>query len=116
VSKLKTPREKKLASLALDGRNVYGENDKSSRKAIPLRKQLSHQALRRASKQPLSTLESNASEDNLIQVEAELLANEIGAKRQRFANALTNPWVLFFKRNWLATKQASKGNASDCSH
>jgi hypothetical protein len=84
VSKLKTPHEKKLASLALDGRNVYGENDKSSRKAIPLRKQLSHQALRRASKQPLSTLESNASEDNLIQVQAELLANEIGAKRQRF--------------------------------
>jgi hypothetical protein len=84
MSKLKTPREKKLASLALDGRNVYGENDKSSRKAIPLKKQLSHQALRRASKQPLALLNSQIGEDGLVLAEAALLSNEIKAKRGRF--------------------------------
>jgi hypothetical protein len=84
MSKIKTPREKKLASLALDNRNVYGENDKSSRKAIPLRKQLSHQALRRASKQPLSTVNSRLDEDDLVRTEASVLADELGAKRKRF--------------------------------
>ena len=84
MSKLKTPREKKLASLALDGRNVYGENDKSSRKAIPLRKQLSHQALRRASKLPSSVLDSMFDEDKLVQAENKLLAGEIAAKQSRF--------------------------------
>lgn len=34
----KTPQEKKALSYAKDCRNTYGENDKSSRKNIPLRK------------------------------------------------------------------------------
>jgi hypothetical protein len=38
MSRLKSPQQKKLASLALDRRNVYGENDKASRKLIPLEK------------------------------------------------------------------------------
>jgi hypothetical protein len=83
MSKLKTPLEKKAASLALDGRNVYGENDKSSRKAIPLRKQFSHQEVRRASK-PLATLTSQLDEEDLVALEAKVLATEIGATRGRF--------------------------------
>lgn len=42
----KTPQEKKALSYAKDGRNGYGENDKSSRKAIPLYKRLVNRANR----------------------------------------------------------------------
>lgn len=50
----KTPQEKKLLSYAKDRRNAYGENDKSSRKAIPLRKRLVNRANRHASQRLLS--------------------------------------------------------------
>jgi hypothetical protein len=90
MSKLKTPQEKKLASLALDDRNVFGENDKSSRKAIPLRKQLSHQELRRASRS-LPKLNTEIDEDGLGAAEAEILASEIGAKRRRFRKRPDEP-------------------------
>lgn len=45
----KTPPEKKRLSLERDRRNVYGENDKGSRKNIPRSKALSHRAVRRKS-------------------------------------------------------------------
>jgi hypothetical protein len=86
MSKLKTPREKKLASLALDNRNVYGENAKASRKAIPLRKQLSHQSLRRAAKQPLAAMGAidRHDEDAVVDLESTLLSDELQADRGRF--------------------------------
>ena len=43
----KTPQEKKADSYAHDRRNCYGENDKASRKAIPLNKAISHRKVRR---------------------------------------------------------------------
>ncbi|MEU7765539.1 hypothetical protein AB0B25_10515 [Nocardia sp. NPDC049190] len=43
----KTSQEKKRLSYAKDRRNNYGENDKSSRKNIPLRKRLVNRANRR---------------------------------------------------------------------
>jgi hypothetical protein len=84
MSKVKTPREKKLASLALDNRNVYGENDKASRKGIPRSKQLSHQALRRAAKRPLQNIGPGLEEDDLVQREAEVKQSEIQGKRKAF--------------------------------
>ena len=45
-----TPQEKKVLSYAKDCRNVYGENDKSSRKAIPRRKKQQRQNERRVLK------------------------------------------------------------------
>ncbi len=84
MSKFKTPREKKLASLALDGRNIYGENDKASRKGIPRSKQLSHQALRRAAKRPLLGVDSTFQEDDLVQVESAVRESEIQSKRKQF--------------------------------
>lgn len=52
MRRVRTPQDKKAASLARDRRNTYGENDKSSRRAIRLRKRwrsrLARQALRRA--------------------------------------------------------------------
>ncbi|MDX8352356.1 hypothetical protein [Cognatiyoonia sp. IB215182] len=45
-----TPQEKKAFSYAKDRRNCYGENDKSSRKNIPLSKAKAVRAVRRADK------------------------------------------------------------------
>lgn len=42
----RTPQEKKRLSYERDRRNVYGENDKSSRKKIPLNKALTKRAHR----------------------------------------------------------------------
>ena len=49
-----TPQQKKAYSYAQDGRNIYGENDKSSRKNIPLRKRLVNKANRHADQQLLA--------------------------------------------------------------
>ena len=84
MSKFKTPREKKLASLALDSRNVYGENDKASRKRIPRGKQLSHKAQRRAANEPLQAAHLPTEEDSLVAVEALIRTREVIEKRKAF--------------------------------
>jgi len=91
MSKLKTPIEKKVASLALDNRNVYSENDKASRKRIPLAKQESHQMLRRAAKRPLQNLNTTVSEDQLVVAESEVKVQEIKAKRKGFKKRPDEP-------------------------
>ena len=58
-----TPQDKKRKSLERDGRNCYGENDKSSRKAIRRRKAIVNRTFRRATKQTLS--ENDADADDL---------------------------------------------------
>ncbi len=55
-----SPQEKKAYSYAKDRRNDYGENDKSSRKNIPLSKARAQRAVRRSDK---STLRSNPLSD-----------------------------------------------------
>ncbi|MBV8928072.1 MAG: hypothetical protein JO152_02965 [Mycobacteriaceae bacterium] len=50
----RTPQEKKAFSYERDRRNSYGENDKASRKAIPLRKRLVNKSNRHADQQILS--------------------------------------------------------------
>jgi len=50
VKKRRSPQEKKALSYAKDRRNTYGENQKSSRKNIPLSKAKGHRALRRGAK------------------------------------------------------------------
>jgi hypothetical protein len=50
------PQEKKTLSYANDRRNAYGENDKASRKAIPLRKAIESRGVRHAAKQTLPML------------------------------------------------------------
>jgi hypothetical protein len=54
----RSPGEKKALSYAKDRRNCYGENDKASRKAIPLRKAKSHRADRRKSAGALAGYET----------------------------------------------------------
>ena len=84
MSRLKTPQQKKLASLALDRRNVYGENDKASRKLIPRSKQLSHQTLRSAAKRPLFAAKALIDEESAHQAEFEVQSALIQSKRKGF--------------------------------
>jgi hypothetical protein len=46
MSKLKSPHQKKAASLTHDRRNVYGENDKATRKNLPRKKARLNRAFR----------------------------------------------------------------------
>jgi hypothetical protein len=83
MSKLKVPQEKKSASLELDRRNRYGENNKSSRKNIPLSKQRSHMAERRAANQPLLKL-SGSIDDTAVVAETEANTQAIAKHREGF--------------------------------
>ena len=53
----RTPQEKKALSYEKDRRNDYGENDKSSRKAIPFRKRWVNKTNRHAASQALHAAE-----------------------------------------------------------
>lgn len=53
----KSPQEKKALSYAKDRRNVYGENDKASRKAIPARKAGESRKVRRKARHSLDVLD-----------------------------------------------------------
>ena len=55
-----TPQEKKRLSYERDGRNTYGENDKSSRKNIPRGKRLVNRAARRSASVALVDVRGNA--------------------------------------------------------
>ena len=84
MSKLKTPREKKLASLALDSRNVFSTNDKAARKGIPRAKQLGQKAVRRVAKECLHTVSSAMQEDEIVAIEALARSKEIKTKYEGF--------------------------------
>ncbi|MCC8250342.1 hypothetical protein [Saccharothrix luteola] len=58
----KSPQEKKRLSYAKDRRNTYGENDKSSRRNIPLSKRLAHRADRHHADQALRAVLGRADE------------------------------------------------------
>jgi len=53
----KSPQEKKALSLRKDRRNTYGNNDKASRKAIPLRKALENRKNRHRNNQAIAGIE-----------------------------------------------------------
>ncbi|WP_421933374.1 hypothetical protein [Phenylobacterium sp.] len=52
----KSPQEKKQISYASDRRNSYGENDKASRKLIPLRKAQAARSVRRKVNQAVAAI------------------------------------------------------------
>jgi hypothetical protein len=93
MSKLKSPQEKKEASLLNDCRNVYGENDKASRKRVPVGKQQGQQHLRRNVKEALNHISPQLSEDEIVAVEANALAREIKGNRERFKKKADAPLV-----------------------
>ena len=74
----RTPQEKKALSYAKDRRNVYGENDKSSRRNIPLHKARQRRAFRKNANQLLQSVISETDDKKL-----EIIENEIkGLKRK----------------------------------
>jgi hypothetical protein len=67
----KTPQQKKELSLQRDRRNTYGENDKASRKAIPLRKALEKRRNRHKQNHALATLDgSDEAKTDLVESSA----------------------------------------------
>jgi hypothetical protein len=81
VSTVKNPDEKKRLSLALDRRNRYGENSKSSRKGIQRGKQRRHMDERRTVGEVLGRLQGDVQEEQAI--EAELIAKTSIADSRR---------------------------------
>jgi hypothetical protein len=73
VGKL-TPQEKKRLSYERDRRNTYGENDKASRKAIPLRKRLAARAVRHAGHAVLPRNRDVVPEEEVERVENRMLS------------------------------------------
>lgn len=69
---MKTPQEKKRLSLKKDRRNTYGENNKSSRTGIPLRKAKAHRRNRHRQDNLLHTLPDASNEDALVALENEI--------------------------------------------
>ena len=75
----KSPQEKKALSYAKDRRNAYGENDKASRKAIPLRKAGENRQDRRKINQELAALpELDEAAAALIESSARHEINRVG--------------------------------------
>jgi tryptophanyl-tRNA synthetase len=98
MSKLKSPQEKKRASLSKDRRNMYGESPHSSRKNIKRGKQNQHQEERRTSNQVLAVLNAQSSEDQMISTEVE---SEVQAKINRlrgFKKQADRPLNEFLRR------------------
>jgi hypothetical protein len=73
-----SPQEKKRLSYMRDRRNDYRENDKASRKAIPLRKRLAARAFRRKTKEYLPKNHLEIPEEELETLDGKIFE----AKRQ----------------------------------
>lgn len=73
-----TPQEKKRISYAKDRRNTYGENNKSSRKNIPLSKALDIRSERHAQDQALAKVLQATEPDQL-----DVIENEVRSTKHR---------------------------------
>jgi hypothetical protein len=94
MSKLKSPRQKKVASLSRDRRNVYGENDKATRKNLPRKKARINRAFRHEVHQGLRV--DGAPVEKLA---LEELDQEVGAvRRKKFKKQPDLPLVEFIDR------------------
>ncbi|WP_299022609.1 hypothetical protein [uncultured Photobacterium sp.] len=76
MSKVKNPQEKKCKSYEKDCRNVYGENDKSSRKSIRRNKQLASKLSRSSSSNLALLANHDLDEDFVLEVESNIKASE----------------------------------------
>ncbi len=73
MSKVKTPQQKKRLSYERDRRNTYGENNKSSRKNIPLSRQISHQDERRSVRQALLAVQGEVADEVADEAQSQAL-------------------------------------------
>ena len=100
-----TPQQKKRLSYVRDRRNTYGENDKASRRLIPLAKALDIRSERRTQDQMLAhALQRQA--PSLEQLD--VIENEVRATRPRtFRKSPDSPLgeVLARKARWRSDRQ-----------
>jgi ATP phosphoribosyltransferase regulatory subunit HisZ len=105
VSTVKNPEEKKRLSLALDRRNTYGENSKSSRKNIQRGKQRRHMDERRTAGEVLGRLRGSIQEDEATEVELQAKARITDSQRRGFRKQPDTPLGVV-----LAKKRAGKNS------
>jgi hypothetical protein len=91
VSKVKTPQQKKRLSYEHDRRNTYGENQKSSRKNIPLSKQRSHQDERRSVRQALIAAQGETADDVVDEAQSHVLRRSRLKKLRAFRKSPDRP-------------------------
>jgi len=103
MSTVKNPKEKKRLSLERDCLNTYGENSKSTRKAVPKGKQRQHMNERRSAGEVLRQLKGNVPEDAASDAELLVKTRVAGSKRKGFKKRPDTPLGIV-----LATKKAGK--------
>ena len=89
----RTPQDKKRLSYKKDCRNVYGENDKSSRKAIHQRKRWVNQSYQRILHQTI-TEKMQLLEENLETFDHDVLA----VRRKHWKRSPDKPLGAYLKR------------------
>jgi len=72
-----TPQQKKDLSYAKDRRNAYGQNDKASRKIIPLRKRLVNRVNRHDAARLLSNAVGVSPDTDIAEVSEQRLAGKL---------------------------------------
>jgi hypothetical protein len=103
--KQKTPQEKKALSYAKDCRNTYMENDKSSRKNIPLRKAGVNRVYRKKINQILQQISSDIDLEK-----ADLLENKARSiKREDWKKCADEPLGKVVERQ-LENRESHAGN------
>ena len=98
MSKTKTPQDKKQQSYELDRRNMYGENQKSSRKNIPRSKQLSHQDERRSVRQVLLSAQGGVTSEVADEAQSQVLIKGRMKKLRGFRKSPDSPLGEVVKR------------------
>lgn len=102
--KEKTPQEKKALSYAKDRRNTYGENDKASRKLIPLRKARVNRVYRKRVNEVLTQITDGESQD------AEVLEGIVRTiRRQEWKKTADEPLGAIVQQN-LGRREDHAGN------
>jgi hypothetical protein len=112
VSKIKSPREKKELSLRRDRRNTYGENSKSSRKAIPRGKQRGHMGERRAVRQILSHLREGLEQKAADEADVQAKTTIVAKKHKAFKKKPDTPLGVVVKKKLAKRGQRSGANAA----
>jgi hypothetical protein len=91
MSTVKNPGEKKRLSLALDRRNRFGENSKSSRKNIKRGKQRRHMDERRTVAESLGHLKGDVQEDQATEAELRARIRITDSERRGFKKRPDTP-------------------------
>ena len=102
MSRIKKPQEKKRLALSRERRNVYGENDKASRKNIPRSKQLSHMRIRRSANQALAKVRGEIDESVALEADASTRARTKLLGRKAFKKRPDKPLEIVIKQQQTA--------------